>query len=550
MPGNAARIQLGALLLRLKNRSGYSYAKLGKLVYVGKATIHRYCTGEAVPKHFGTVQDIGRVVGATRAEMAELSLWWSRAVTEEEAERNGAEAPPTEKPSAQTPPDDLTQEPAGPRRWSFRFRRRSFRFATAAVVLLVVLFVLNGPPPPEDPPTVVGPTWTLPPEPVPRQLFGVTVNSATGDMPTFDVGAVRLWDSGTLWARLQPSRGVFDWYLLDRHIAGTQAAGLPTLFTIGGTPGWAAPDAPKAPYPEDARAAPPDDLADWDAFIRALAQRYAGRIEAYELWALANDHRFYNGDTETLVEMSRRAKDIIDAADPSALVVCPGMGNLWTPEGRTRLQRFAELGGYKYCDVASIKLYQRSAAEPPETMFELTDTVDRILHVSGVHPRVWNTGTTYSIPLEGHLPEARARDYAVRFFLVGIMARNTFIERMYFYSWGKTTVPIVLQADGSPPTAAARGVEALQRWLAGAKSQVCGHGAALDLPPNAWECRFTRKDGSLPSSFTVAWTHQGRATIVAGPGVVAVDRLDGTSTPVRAGSRLELGEEPVLIRYA
>ncbi|MFD7259142.1 hypothetical protein [Streptomyces sp. NPDC059874] len=92
----------------------------------------------------------------------------------------------------------------------------------------------------------------------------------------------------------------------------------------------------------------------------AVAARYRGRIEAYELWPVANDHRCYVGSASTLVEMTRRASRLIKAA------------------------------------------------------------ADLALHRAGAQPRLWNTDTTYAIPLDGRLPPAKARDYAVRFFLVGL----------------------------------------------------------------------------------------------------------------------------------
>lgn len=135
---------------------------------------------------------------------------------------------------------------------------------------------------------------------------------------------------------------------------------------------------------------------------------------------------------------------VIRAADPNATVVCPGMGNLWDRGAQTVLREFANLGGYDYCDVAGVKLHQRSAADPPETMLDLLHSVDQIFHSVGVHPRIWNTGTTYSIALEKPLDTSTASNYAARFFLIGLYGRDVNLERMYFYNWGGTRIPIVL----------------------------------------------------------------------------------------------------------
>ncbi|MFM9592114.1 helix-turn-helix domain-containing protein [Streptomyces scabiei] len=468
----------------------------------------------------------------------------------QEAERFGDPAP-----AGPGVPAGTKSATAAPTRRGRRQRRRSLLLVlSAALMTLVVAVTATGSSPTDRDASsgsaeqwIPGPAWVSAPAPVPSTLFGVTLNSTTGTMPSFRTGAVRLWDSDTRWSNLQPRRGEFDWSVLDRLVDGAERAGLPALFVMGGTPRWASPDGPAAPYTDGSRAAPPDRLADWDTFVRALVERYEGRIEAYELWVLANDPRFYDGSVRTLVEMVRRAGRAIRAADPDATVVCPGMGRLWDPEAVRVLERFAELGGYRHCDVAGVKLYQRTASDPPETMLALTRTVDRILHHAGVHPRLWNTGTMYEIPLQKPLGRRRAADYAVRFYLVGLYARNANVERMYFYNWGGTKIPIVLQAEGGAPTQAALAVERLQRWLAHARIHSCGHGLASGLGDNVWECRFTVTGSRLRHEAAIRWTDSGTAVTTAEPGLAAVHRLDGTVTPVRPGDTITLTEQPILL---
>lgn len=132
--------------------------------------------------------------------------------------------------------------------------------------------------------------------------------------------AVRLWDSETRWSQVEPRRRDYDWRTLDGLVTGAEKAGLPAMYVFGGTPGWAAPDGARSVYPEGARSAPPDDPSEWDGFVRALAGRYRGRIEAYDLWVPANDKRMWTGTPETLVAMTRRAARIIRAVDRRATV--------------------------------------------------------------------------------------------------------------------------------------------------------------------------------------------------------------------------------------
>lgn len=537
--------ELGDQLERLKVASGRSYESIGQKTHLSKSAVHRYCTGASVPREFGVVERIALVCGASRDEMVVVHRLWLRATADD-----GQEVVPSPPVPPSVPVPSVGPEPGGVDRRPGRFGLIAVN-VTMAVFLVAALVSSAAPPNPvtaAQPPRqwISGPAWTLPPAPVPSTLFGVTINSATGAMPGFRVGAVRFWDGGTRWSEIQRERGEFDWSVLDRLVAGAEQAGVPPLFVFGNTPKWANPDGPAGPYP-DGTPAPPTDLADWDRLVQAVVDRYRGRIEAYELWVLANDPKFYAGSVETLVEMTRRASEIVRSGDPEATVVCPGMGQLWTSEGVSFLRRFATQGGYDHCDVAGVKLFQRKASDPPETMLSLTSSIDSIMHEAGVHPRLWSTGTKYTIPLEKPLDEVTARNYAVRFFLVGIYARKVNLERMYFYNWGGTKIPIVLQPVGGVPTNAALAVEQLQRWLHHTQSRSCGHGSAVNLPNNVWRCEFTVTEPGRTYNATICWTDKGTATITAGAHVDALHHLNGQTKPTHAGDTITVTEAPVLI---
>jgi hypothetical protein len=398
---------------------------------------------------------------------------------------------------------------------------------------------------------ILGPAWAqTPPVPVSPTLFGVTINSPSGTMPSFRVGAVRLWDSHTRWSNVEPGPGQFDWTVLERLVSGAERAGLPVLYTIGGTPEWANPSGPETGYDDGSRTAPPLDLHDWDTFVRKVVRRYRHRIEAYELWDHANFPRFYTGTLQMLVEMTRRASRLIKAIDPRALVVCPSMGELWKPAMRAFLRRFAALGGYQYCDVAAVKLYPRHASDPPERMVALAREIHRAFHRGGAHKRLWNTGVNYNIVLEPRLGQREATNYAVRFYLVGLYLRDLGYERMYFYNWGGTRIPIVLQAVGGPPTEAARFVEKLQRWLAGARVRSCGTGIPDSLPDNVWQCRLTvpNNRGGRDAA-AIRWAISGATTLTAERGAYRLEHLDGRVDQIRPGQAISITERPILIRY-
>lgn len=405
-----------------------------------------------------------------------------------------------------------------------------------------------------SPQVVRGPAWIRdPPIPVSPHRFGVTITSTSGNMPSFQVGAVRLWDSGTKWSNVEPRKDEFNWEILDRLVAGAERAKIPVLYVMGMTPSWANPGGAISAYPDGARKTPPLDLADWDHYVRKVAERYRDRIHAYELWDYANSSYYYTGSPEILVEMVRHAGTIINEADPKATVVCPSMGDLWEPAAREFMYRFAVLGGYRYCHVASVKLEPRTPTDKPETIIELAPVIDNTLRNSGVAPPMWVSAVAmagWNLPNLPPLQEEDASNYAVRFFLVGLYLRNFRYERMYFYTWGSRQIPLVLQAEGGEPTQAARYFEELQRWLADASIRSCSHGVDVHLPANVWQCKFDipNAEGKAESA-VIRWTDGGSVTMKAETGAYRIKQLDRTAKDVNAGDDLHLTERPIIILF-
>ena len=73
---------------------------------------------------------------------------------------------------------------------------------------------------------------------------------------------------------------------------------------------------------------PPDDPKDWTDYLTALAQRYKGRIQAYEIWNEPNLDREWGDktpDPAAYTAMLKASYQAIKAADPQALVVSAGM---------------------------------------------------------------------------------------------------------------------------------------------------------------------------------------------------------------------------------
>ena len=79
----------------LKERSGLSYGALAKRLHMSTSTLHRYCSGAAVPVDYAPVERLARVCGATSAELVELHRLW---VLADEARTRGREPAPGDRP--------------------------------------------------------------------------------------------------------------------------------------------------------------------------------------------------------------------------------------------------------------------------------------------------------------------------------------------------------------------------------------------------------------------------------------------------------------------
>ncbi|OEU91612.1 hypothetical protein DB35_09345 [Streptomyces abyssalis] len=574
--------RLGEELEDLKRRSGRSYAALAHRTGLSRSTLHRYCQGATVPGSFGVVERIARVCGASDEEVDRLYRAWrspdgrQSPVGQESAgqDDSGQVHGGPDDTGPEPPPHDGAEAAAGGQygghgqRSALAAPLRTFYWLRAAALLLAFVVTsavsvtsypgvwqlpgraagkAGGQRSPAVPgeQQFKGPLWSLAPKPVPPEFLGLTLNTDTGLMPGFRTGSVRLWNSETRWGTIERRRGDYDWTILDRMVESAERERLPVLFTFGGTPLWAASDG-RNPIFKDSLASPPDDLDDWDRFVEKVVERYRGRIESYELWDYPSHEGMFSGTVSLLARMAERAARIIRRLDPDARVACPSFGHLRSERGRSLLREFARTDALESCDALALKMPPRKPDGPPEEIIELAADVHRLLHEEGYNDmHLWNTGPDMSIVLAEPLDARRARDYAVRFYLSGLFSRHYGMRRMYFYNWGGTGLPIVVQPVGGRPTEAGLRMGRLARWLKDTSIVSCGEGGRSGLAEGAYTCRFERDGRAL----RVYWTTRGRAEVTLGRGAQRLRHMDGSTTPAREGDRIGFGEEPVMIEY-
>jgi hypothetical protein len=119
------------------------------------------------------------------------------------------------------------------------------------------------------------------------------------------------------------AKGAFNWYFTDRIVADAEERGLKVLFRLDSEPAWASLEKGVR-----SRNGPPENPQDFGDFCHALAERYPGRVEAYQVWNepnLAREWGGYTPDAAGYVKLLRACYVGIKTADPHALVVSAGL---------------------------------------------------------------------------------------------------------------------------------------------------------------------------------------------------------------------------------
>lgn len=214
--------------------------------------------------------------------------------------------------------------------------------------------------------------------------------------------AIRLWDTGTDWASIEPQRGVWNFNRIDAFLAASKKAHLKVLWTLGNTPQWASARPNERCAYGFGCAAEPAHLSDWRQYVRTVATRFRGRIECYEPWnevsfptdptftqpgAGGDPGEFFSGTVADMVNIARVAYEEIHRADPQACVLSPSFhssGN-WTE----KFDRYLAAGGGKYFDVVSQHYY---FAKEPEQIVPVMRAMRQIMDKYGLsHVPIWNT---------------------------------------------------------------------------------------------------------------------------------------------------------------
>lgn len=277
-------------------------------------------------------------------------------------------------------------------------------------------------------------------ETIKSTYFGMHIqNTANFSLPSningnLGYGSVRFWDTGTKWLNLEPEKGKFDFERLDQMVFEAEAHNQEILLTLGQPPKWATGNVSDSRFGENYNSIPPTSIEDWRNYVKAVGERYKGKIKAYEIWNEANMKGFYSGSIEELVTLTREANHILKEIDPNIKIVSPGMANGMA--GVQFLGDYLKAGGDQFIDVISVHLYVNPS--PPEKMIPLIKNYRKVIEdTTPKHLPIWNTEFTWvnfimdkKLNNSNVMPDEMASSYLSRTLLIGL---GMGIERNYFY---------------------------------------------------------------------------------------------------------------------
>jgi hypothetical protein len=369
-------------------------------------------------------------------------------------------------------------------------------------------------------------------------------------------GSIRVWNAYTAWYDVNPAPGTFNFGRLDAIVNEATTRGARVLLTLGRTPTWASARPDEASGAVPGSAAEPANVCDWIAYVDALATRYAGRVEGFEVWnepAFAdfeNPYRddgsakqYFSGTAAAMVQLTAHARAVVKAADPAALIVGPGI--TCEANGVGRLAAFLDAGGGELCDVLGYHFY----LPYPEDAVREALAVQATMRARGLSLPLWDTEAGYVLDEANATPidkvdrqgwaEPLSPHNAGIFLARSFLLQFAFgVERLYWYTWDHDIAPDPMGLAGSGQALNDQGTAyaKVQGWLKGATL------TRWDWTPSG---RWTISARRGPQAFAVTWRERGTETLATTPRTTA-EPLFGPAW-LTQGAAIAIGQEPVLL---
>jgi hypothetical protein len=383
---------------------------------------------------------------------------------------------------------------------------------------------------------------------IPVELFGAHYHSISSSQPSFRVGAIRLWDSGVNWARLNPAPGVFEWDALDRAVDNARNAGaLEVQYVFGVTPQWAAASPAMSGLYGPGTSSPPARMAYFTDFARAMAERYRGRITSYEIWNEGSLKIFFGGTAKQLADLTIQGSRAIKSVDPGAKVLSASSTyGVFTRRPKFWKEYALRLKNARWpIDAVTIHPYSKT----PDYLAKRASMITgarAYYRKYGFKGPIWDTEVNYGDRRNvgtGWLQVSYGGEVAA-----GMVAR-TYIDamrlgvpRVFWYGWDYHLFGIdMVDASSGAMTEAGVAFNTLQDWMVGKRWYGCTTTGHLR------SCRL-RGPGAARTTIVYATSKTRSYTIPTG--VSGLQNLSGQVLGVVPGQKIRVNANPILIQGA
>lgn len=385
---------------------------------------------------------------------------------------------------------------------------------------------------------------------IPTSMFGMTAHSGVlfgTPWPTMPIYGMRLWDTNTGWAQLNPSKGVYDWSTLDSWISAASANNAQLIYTIGQTPGWASskPKDSSCDY-ENGACDPPSDLNSdgtgtdqhFINFVTAIAQ-HAPSITYWEMWNTPHDVKQWTGTNAQLVRMVKDANIYIKKYIPGAKIIAPANGQLNYQYPAANCTMADKMGGYlaaglgQYIDIMALHTYYTTVPENIVPVVQCYQSTMKTYNVSSLP--LWSTEGAWGFNTD--LPNTVDQEgFVARLYL---LLWSNGVVRHYWYAWDDQNTGTL--SNNGVMNSVGNAYEQVESWMSGrTMSTLCSESSK-----GIWTCGLT---GSNGYSAQVVWHPGGNSTYSAPSQYVNYLDLSGTQHNISGGATITVGEEPILLQ--
>jgi Cellulase (glycosyl hydrolase family 5) len=167
------------------------------------------------------------------------------------------------------------------------------------------------------------------------------------------------------WPDLEPEPGVFaqNWFTSYEQLFHSLPAGTKVIVDVVNTPAWETGSSDEH--------TPPANPQDYAAFVGALAQRWAGKVAAYEIWNEEDNASWWAGgpNPAAYAQLLKDTYPMVKGADPAATVVLGGL----TGNDYSFLEGVYAAGGRGAFDAVGVHTDTACNLNPPSFFYKEMD---------------------------------------------------------------------------------------------------------------------------------------------------------------------------------